>query len=116
MSPARDEAREETILVLAPTGRDAALAVAVLEEHGFSAVTCPDIDALRLELDRGVGAVLLAEEALVSATARRLAEALGRQPPWSDVPFVVFSGGEPSTDASRRTLAAVTPLGNVTIL
>ena len=116
MSPARDEPREETILVLAPTGRDAALAVSVLEEHGFGTVTCPDIDALCLELDRGVGAVLLAEEALVPATAPRLTEALRRQPPWSDVPVLVFSGGEPSTAAGRRTLAVITPLGNVAIL
>ncbi|AUX40352.1 histidine kinase [Sorangium cellulosum] len=116
MSPTKDELQEEAILVLAPTGRDAVLTVSVLVEHGFRTVTCPDIGVLCQELDAGAGAVLLAEEALAPPGSRCLVEALRKQPPWSDLPLVVFSSGDPSTAASRLTLAATVPLGNVMLL
>ena len=116
MSPRPDEPRDEAVLVLAPTGRDAVLAAAVLTAHDLRAVTCPDAEALCAELDAGAGAVLLAEEALIPPSAWQLAEVLRRQPPWSDLPVVVFSGGGASSTADRRTLAAIAPLGNVEIL
>lgn len=116
MGPKAGKAREEAILVLAPTGRDAALAAAVLAEHHLHAVVCRDIEALCAEIDVGAGAALLTEEALMGPEAPHFAEALGRQPPWSDLPVLVFSGGDPSDVAGRRTLAAIAPFGNVTLL
>ncbi|KYF84968.1 hypothetical protein BE17_07720 [Sorangium cellulosum] len=116
MSPATNEPREEAVLVLAPTGRDAALAAGVLAEHGIRTVACSDIGSLCRELDVGAGAVLLAEEALGQPAARCLEGALREQPPWSELPLVVFSSGDPSIGAIRRTLAAIAPLGNVTLL
>ena len=78
------------MLVLAPTGRDAALARAVLAEAGLVAVACPDVLALCVEIHRGAGAVVLAEEGLDAASLERLTFELDRQPPWSDLPLLVF--------------------------
>src|SRR4051812_47285704 len=107
---------DERVLVLAPTGRDAPLAVEVLAQAGVHAISCKDMDALCQRLHEGAGAALIAEEALTSVASRCLIEALAHQPPWSDVPLVIVSGGEATPHASRLTLAAIAPLGNVTLL
>ncbi|MFT3768071.1 MAG: hybrid sensor histidine kinase/response regulator [Minicystis sp.] len=102
--------------MLAPTGRDAALARSVLVEAGFHAIACPDMDALCDAVGVGAGLVLLAEEALSPPDLRRLAGALREQPPWSDIPLVVFSGTDASAAATLRTTEAIAALGNVTLL
>jgi signal transduction histidine kinase/CheY-like chemotaxis protein len=104
------------VVVLAPTGRDGALAGAVLAEEGFDAIVCRNMDALCHEIEAGAGAVLVAEEALAPPAGERLAAVLSRQPPWSDLPVVLFSGGGTSEEAGRRTLAAIAPFDNVTVL
>ena len=43
------------VLILAPSGRDAAVAAAILGEVGVSATVCPDLDALVSDLDRAGG-------------------------------------------------------------
>jgi signal transduction histidine kinase/CheY-like chemotaxis protein len=115
-TPTMDDPRAEVILILAPTGRDAPLAAKVLSAQGFAPILCPDLDTLTAEFDVGAGAVLLAEEALVSPRLRRLAEAIERQPPWSDIPVVVLSRADPGDGMSRSTSAATAALGNVAIL
>ena len=102
------------MLLLAPTGRDAQLARSVLAETGIRAHACADVEALIHEISRGVGALLLSEEALADATAlSRLAERLLRQPPWSDLPVLLLAhhgADSPLTRTAARTL------GNVTVL
>ena len=77
----------ELIALLTPTGRDAAVARNVLDAAGLAATACADMTALCALLERGVGALLLAEEALRPRDVVRLLAVLGRQPPWSDVPI-----------------------------
>ncbi|HWC65214.1 MAG TPA: HAMP domain-containing sensor histidine kinase, partial [Thermoanaerobaculia bacterium] len=103
---------EETILVVAPRGRDAALASDLLESEGLAAEVCRDL----LEFcDRlpGAGAGLVTEEAL-GPNFDRLARALREQPPWSDFPLVVFRAAAP--DAAGHLLEMLEYLGNVTLL
>ncbi len=101
----------ETLLVLAPRGRDGPLASSFLVGAGFDARVCRSLDELVRQLGQPVGAVLIAEEALVGDVAG-LDAVLARQPPWSDLPFIVFAA------AGRVTAAnpAVTRLGNVALL
>src|SRR5438067_1485113 len=75
MTPARDdpttaEADPLRVLLVAPTGRDAALACRVLIERGaFDCVPCADTDRLCSELaGGGAGAIVIADEALNSNT------------------------------------------------
>jgi signal transduction histidine kinase/ActR/RegA family two-component response regulator len=109
----------ERVLVLTPTGRDAQLVAAALGIQ-FQVVICPRPEDLLPELAEGVGALLIAEEALTPPLVRELVAGLDQQGPWSNVPFVVLAG-KPSAPnlpdwASRDVLAQLEPLGNVTVL
>jgi len=95
---------EERVLVWAPIGRDASIAVAVLMEAGIASEACHDIETLCAMLTEGAGAALLTEEALSPVATHRLLEVLGRQSPWSDVPLVVLTSGGETTVGSLGTL------------
>ena len=83
--------RSERALILAPTGRDAAIAAGMLARSGIAAIICPDLDCLVDELNRGAGFVLVTEEALVGRDLRGLSRVDRRQPEWSDFPFVLLT-------------------------
>ena len=104
---------KERVLILAPTGRDAALAGATLMGAGLSAVACAAMDALCREISVGAGAVLIASESLTPDSLHLLQEALAQQPPWSDLPVIVLtSGGRESSGKGRPSDA----LGSMTLL
>jgi signal transduction histidine kinase/ActR/RegA family two-component response regulator len=107
---------DERVLVLAPTGRDAALASGVVRHAGLTALECPGAGYLLRELTAGAGVALVAEEALSSATLDALQDVLRRQEPWSDIPIIVFTAVGESIDDSTSPLRVLEPLGNVTIL
>jgi signal transduction histidine kinase/ActR/RegA family two-component response regulator len=118
MSTSETETLSSTrILVLAPPEPDDTLIRQVLNQTGYSYVWCPDIERFDAELRSGAGAALIAEESLTSAVMQRLIDLLGRQPPWSDFPLLLFfnSGGE-RIDTALRMFDMLAPLGNVTIL
>lgn len=98
------------VLILAPAGRDAQVAEAILVEEGLTARICRSLPEVVAELDRASCAILT-EEALVAENRRMLAEWIARQPPWSDFPFILLTlrGTQPD---SRLTET----LGNVSLL
>src|SRR3954447_5222398 len=98
------------VLILAPTGRDAAVAAAILGEVSLVPTICPDLDALVSGLDRAGGAIVT-EEALLHSDRKRLAGWIRQQPPWSDFPFVLLTSRGSHADAGLTEL-----LGNVTVL
>ncbi|WP_448189198.1 ATP-binding response regulator [Azospirillum sp. sgz301742] len=106
----------ERVLILAPGGRDAALASAILREAGLTSDVCADLDAMVGELERGAGVAVLTEEALRLSDASALAAWIAAQPSWSDFPFVLLTrqGGGPE----RRPMALrlMDLLGNVSFL
>ena len=109
-------AESERVLVVAPLGRDAAIASAILTEARLTAVICGDLAGLVAALDEGVGVALIAEEALEAPDYPALARWILEQPPWSDLPVVLIShrgGGVERNPAARRIADA---LGNVTFL
>ena len=106
----------ERALVLAPQGRDAAVACAMLEEAGMHAKVCSGLAELVRELDAGAGFALVTEEALRETGITPLAEWIRAQPEWSDFPFVLVTqrgGGLERNPAAGRYLGM---LGNVTFL
>ncbi|HET9598300.1 MAG TPA: hybrid sensor histidine kinase/response regulator, partial [Anaeromyxobacteraceae bacterium] len=104
----------EPLAVLAPVGRDAELAAGVLAEAGHACVLCASAADLAAALDRGVGAVLLTEEALTGEVASVLAAHVAGQPAWSDLPVVLFTGpGGGGLDAPE-VAGRLAALGNVT--
>jgi len=106
------ELREQRVLVLAPTGRDAVLASQLLASIDVPSLACADGDELFREIAAGAGAVILGDEALHPEVTASLLQVLREQPPWSDLPLVVFTrGGE----SSERVIESLVP-GNATIL
>jgi signal transduction histidine kinase/ActR/RegA family two-component response regulator len=104
---------EERVLVLAPTGRDALLACDLLTRAGLESLACADEAELCRGIEEGAAVAVLAEEALHPWTVHALLGALGRQGPWSDLPLIVFTRGQSS---SESVLEALGPLGNATLL
>ena len=98
------------VLILAPSGRDAAVAAAILGEVGLVSTVCPHLDALVSGLERAGGAIVT-EEALLHSDRRALATWVRQQPPWSDFPFVLLTSRGGHADAGLTDL-----LGNVTVL
>jgi len=113
VSDAARERLEQRLLILAPTGKDAALACDMLGRAGFECSACADPPHLARELEQGAGAVLIAEEAVVAGGGALLTEAIGRQPPWSDLPVLLLAGGRGGDAAAAKALEL---LGNVTLL
>src|SRR5512144_1686156 len=86
----RSEA-EVQIAVLAPTGRDCELILSMLAANALKGLEMLTVEALGVELERGLGAAIVTEEALSKEGIAHLEKALERQPPWSDFPFVVLT-------------------------
>jgi signal transduction histidine kinase/ActR/RegA family two-component response regulator len=101
------------VVVLAPTGKDAALAQTILGRAGLSCLICDDVEDVRRALEDGAGALLLAEEAVSESGRDRFAALVHGQPAWSDLPILVLA--RPGAD-SAAVASAMDRLGNVTVL
>jgi signal transduction histidine kinase len=108
-----DRLRQRVLLIVS-TVRDAQITRDLLGRHDIDVELCMDAATLEAELRRGVGAVLIAEEMLGRGAAHAvLAQALERQPHWSDLPVLVLSvGGADSLEIGD----AIAMLGNVIVL
>jgi len=108
---------EERVLVLAPTGRDAALISEMLQRDGTPCSACANVEELAAKVDEGAGMALFAEEALVGVPIEALIEALSRQPSWADFPLLFLTiAGQVSTETSTRLLALFGDEANLTLL
>jgi signal transduction histidine kinase/ActR/RegA family two-component response regulator len=116
--PARRAAdpAEARILVLAPIGRDGALACTVLREAGIAAEQCADGEDILRHAQSGVGALVLTEDVVGTADMIIVEGLIRRQPAWSDLPVVVFASRETSALAGRELGEHTQRLGNVTVL
>jgi signal transduction histidine kinase/CheY-like chemotaxis protein len=84
---------ELSILLLAPSGRDAELSSRLLHGEGLSCHACTSFADMagRLKQGFGAGAVVIAEEALINGEAADLLKLLAGQPGWSDLPLVLLT-------------------------
>ncbi|HEX6986393.1 MAG TPA: ATP-binding protein, partial [Planctomycetaceae bacterium] len=101
------------MLVLALTAGDATLSRSILTEAGLSCRVCGDMPGLCREFEAGAGAILLTEDGLAVGGAPCLAETLGRQATWSDVPVLLLCGSGADSPVAAW---AMETLGNVTVL
>lgn len=103
---------ESRVLLLPPTSRDAEVIGKVLSSASINCVICSSMKSLCDEIEKGMAAVLVSEEALLDAPDRFIACVNG-QPVWSDLSTVVLS----RSGAELPKLSAVLPhLGNVTVV
>ena len=105
----------ERALILAPGGRDAGVAAAMLGEAGIAGTSCTDAHGLVDGLQAGAGFALVTEESLMRVDLHRLSHWINAQPEWSDLPFIVLTqrGGLERNPVAGRLLEL---LGNVTFL
>ena len=106
----------ERALILAPQGRDAAVARAMLGEAGLPGDIVGSVFEIVRQLQRGAGFAVVTEEALTGTDLRPLSDWLEGQPEWSDFPFVLLTqrgGGLERNPEAGRFLEV---LGNVTFL
>ncbi|MET0528208.1 MAG: sensor histidine kinase [Microvirga sp.] len=106
----------ERAIILAPHGRDAAIAADILRSAGILSEVCPDMPALVREIKRGAGFAVVTDEAFRTANLKDLSHWLSEQPPWSDFAFVLLTlrGGSIERNPALARLSEV--LGNVVFL
>jgi len=107
---------DHRVLVFAPIGRDGPASAELFRSSNLEAINCPSLPELISEMAAGVGAVFLAEEGLFGRDTAPLAQWIERQPPWSDLPFVVLTSHreQPAVVAWRRSMVEL--LRNVSLL
>ena len=111
------EAAGGAVLIAAPLGKDAALATQVLEQAGIAARNCSSgLREVAEQLCAETNALLIAEEALVTAELPALLGALEQQPAWSDVPVIILTTPGGGDDVSVRVLEIFGPRANITLL
>jgi signal transduction histidine kinase len=113
MTEPRDAARDDRVLLLAPTRKDAKTTAALLRNAAISVTTCSTFDELLREMAEAAGVIILPEETITQDHNAQLVKALREQPAWSDLPILVlaYAGAE-----SAAMSEAVRLLGNVTVL
>lgn len=114
--PEAPENRDERILILAPTGRDAAMTARFLSEANLPAQVCGGIEDMCREILAGCSLAFLTGEALTTEALRCLIEVLTQQPTWSDVPLIVLTSGGAETPANADALNVLGEAGNVTLI
>src|SRR3984893_47373 len=100
------ETPQGVVPILKPVGRDAAAVAGLIQRTGLIPVICNTPREVVDNLERVIEVVLVAEEALYGNNVLVLEDWVGRQPPWSDQPFVVLTNHNegPKFAAFRREL------------
>ena len=106
----------ETVLVHAPTGRDAALIASILSRAGHRVTSEDSVEVLCERLGANGAVAIVAEEALTPVAMRCLLETLGAQPSWSDFPLVILTSVLAMQRPAQPMLQSLRERGNVTLL
>ena len=103
-------------LIYTPAGRDARVAISLVEEAGLSSIAAADLAVFASSLNDEIALGVLTEEAVRWSDLKPIAAWVSTQPSWSDLPFIVLTqrGGGPERNPAAARLSEV--LGNVTFL
>ncbi len=107
---------ENRTIILAPTGRDAALIATFLEKLGKQCEVVRSVSALCHEIREGAAAAIVAEEAFQENSIESVKAALSQQPSWSDFPLLILTAGRSQTAEGERSRQLRLPLGNALLL
>jgi signal transduction histidine kinase len=112
----RRSAKEMSVLILAPVGRDAALLAGTLEGLKIDTQICADARELLETLEEGAGATIIADEAINADEIQAFHDWVDAQPPWSDLPFIILTASGRPTHGSRHRAHQLETLGNFTLI
>jgi PAS domain S-box-containing protein len=110
MNKAALQQLEQRLLVLAPNSQDAQYCRTILDAAGIAVTICRDPGAVCQEIGRGVGALLITDDALADERFDPVLEMLRGQPLWSDLALIVLAANgvdSRAADWSMETLANV---------
>jgi signal transduction histidine kinase len=115
-SPETDTA--ERILLLAPSSSRAADVAPILKASDFRTYTFTSLSPLIDTLQDGAGALIVDEDAISEQASRLLSAAMAQREPWSNLPIIVLTDGEPPSIERLNRLGLFGPATptNVTIL
>src|SRR6185503_16203270 len=108
--------RSKRIAILAPTGRDAPLAQRVLARWHIDAEAYEDVESLVAAMRHGVGALVLAEEALVATVREAIVAELDSQPSWSDLPLIILTAEGELSHSIAQGIESIAMRSNITLL
>jgi hypothetical protein len=104
------EVHSKRALILAPRGRDAAVAAGILQEAGLAVEICNSLVELQEEMDLGAGVAVLTDEAIFSADLKGLAgwiASVGTRRRLGAEPFRYQTDGNPRQyEFSGKTLSS----------
>ncbi|HEY1605446.1 MAG TPA: response regulator [Allosphingosinicella sp.] len=103
---------ESSFLIVAEGGRDAEVIAQLLRSASISCATDGGERLLEALAGGSAPGAVITDEAIARLDPARLREAIERQPPWSDFPFVLLTRRGQTRQGSR----AIEELLNVTIL
>jgi signal transduction histidine kinase len=86
----RGDNLNERLLILLPTAKDSERMVAGLAQAGVFSLACADLTELCREIERGAGAALLTEEAIIADQDGCLGKLIQAEPSWSGFPIIVL--------------------------
>ena len=109
------ETRNDRVLILAPTGRDAELACGALRGAGITAESVTDVETLCRRVAEGCGALVLTEEVLDGRAMQCLRDELERLPAWSDPPLLIFTS-RPSAELAVRSFEQLGARANIIMI
>jgi PAS domain S-box-containing protein len=107
------DSRAMRVLLLAPTKKDADITCALLERGGIICEISQTLFDLVREIQTGVGAVLMTEDALGMEGMEAFSAVLKDQPSWSEIPIVILMREASQSSSASARLAS---LGSVTFL
>jgi signal transduction histidine kinase len=113
---ATDEKPKFRMLVFAPFGKDAVLISEVLQKSAVSVRSIKAPSELVQCIREGADAAIITEEALDGETTNSLGECIASQPPWSDFPLIILTGGGASTPLTEMAVRSRAALGNFSLL
>ncbi|PQJ34383.1 hypothetical protein BSZ35_07000 [Salinibacter sp. 10B] len=108
----------ERIFLLSSTDDRAASLAAVLEAAEVPVETFTRLSPLTDELQDGAGAIIADEDAITEEAVRLLSTAMAQREPWSNLPIVILTSGEPAAieRLNRLDLFGPATSSNITIL
>jgi signal transduction histidine kinase/ActR/RegA family two-component response regulator len=105
-------AEAQRVLILPPTARDGEATAKLLRTADIETFICKDMHEVALEIDKGVGAVILTQEDVLGHR-ETLKKVLAAQPAWSDIPLIVLTPHHADTAAA---IAALDTVGHMTLV
>ncbi len=112
----KSSTHDRRTIILAPTGKDALLIAGLLERRSIPCHQIASVDELCFEIERGAGAAIVSEEALMGSAITKMRDVIEQQPPWSDFPLILLTVGGRVTAESEHLRELRQPLGNIFLL